>query len=130
MKKISILISLIILSLDLSSFSAHANEVKLENLMEEVLQGVPGTEVIVSRVVIPPNKSLPKHLHPGEEFAYVVKGKVTLWQKDKPDLVMNEGDAAKVPLKQIHTAVTGSEGVTLIVFRVHQQGQPERVKVE
>ena len=130
MKKISILISAIGLSLALSSFSTHANEVKLENLMKEVLQGVPGTEVIVSRVVIPPNTSLPKHWHPGEEFAYVIKGKVALWQKDKSDLVMNEGDAAKVPLKQVHTAVTGAEGVTLIVFRVHQQGQPERVMVE
>lgn len=36
----------------------------------------------------------------------------------------------KVPLKQVHTAVTGDEGATILVFRVHEQGQPERIPVE
>lgn len=112
------------------SGSVFAEVLKLENLMKEKLEGVPNTEVVVSKVQIPANTSLPKHWHPGEEFAYVIKGSVTLWQKGKDDLLIKQGEAAKVSLKQIHTAKTGEEGVTLLVFRVHEEGKPERVKVE
>ena len=113
-------------------FSANlpAGGIKLDNLLKAKLEGAPGTEVIVSKVQIPANTSLPKHWHPGEEFAYVIEGSVTLWQKDKKDTLIKQGEAAKVPLKQIHTAITGAEGVTLLVFRVHEEGKPERVRAE
>ena len=105
-------------------------KLKLENLLSTQLEGVKNTEVIVSRVSIPANTSLPKHWHPGEEFAYIIKGSVTLWQKGKADILGKEGDAIKVPLKQIHTAKTTDEGVVLLVFRVHESGKPERIKVD
>lgn len=108
----------------------YANEVKLENLMTSELEGVEGTEVIASKVSIPPNTTLPKHWHPGEEFVFILKGSVTLWQKGKENILGKEGEVVKVPLKQVHTAITGSEGVSLLVFRVHEKGQPERVKAE
>ena len=103
---------------------------KLENLLKAQLEVVEGTEVIVSRVSIPPHTSLPKHWHPGEEFGYVLEGSVTLWQEGKDDNVGKAGDVVKIPLKQVHTAITTEEGATLLVFRVHEQGQPERVPVE
>lgn len=109
---------------------SFAGGVKLENLMKSQLEGVNGTEVIVSHVTIPPHTSLPKHWHPGEEFAYILDGSVTLWQKGKKDIVGKKGDVIKVPLKQVHTAVTKDEAVTILVFRVHEQGKPERVKVD
>lgn len=102
----------------------------LENLMRSTLEGVDQTEVIVSRVVVPPHTELPRHWHPGEEFAYVVDGSVTLWQDGEEDIVMNAGDVGKVPLRKVHTAITGDEGCELIVFRVHASGEPERVLVE
>ncbi|GEA60245.1 cupin domain-containing protein [Vibrio comitans] len=113
------------------SFSSHsATELKLENLLSAELEGKPGTEVIVSRVYIPPKTSLPKHWHPGEEFAYIIDGSVTLWQKGKEDLHLTAGQVAKVPQHQVHTATTDEEGATIIVFRVHEKGKPERVKAE
>lgn len=99
----------------------------LETLLTAVLEGVDSTEVIVSRVTIPPNSSLPKHWHPGEEFAYVLAGSVTLWQEGKDDIVAGPGDVLAVPLRQVHTAMTKKEGGTVLVFRVHRQGQPERI---
>ena len=128
----------IITAIFMSSFIAFiaigsqsvAAELKLENLMKSQLEGVNGTEVIVSRVTIPPNTSLPRHWHPGEEFAYILDGSVTLWQKGKDNIVGMKGDVIKVPLKQIHTAVTKEEAVTILVFRVHEQGKPERIKVD
>ena len=111
----------------LLSSSVFAGEPRIENLLKEKLAGVDGTEVIVSKVHIPPNTSLPKHWHPGEEFAYVVEGSVTLWQEGKSDTLLRKGEAGKVPLKQVHTAITGSDGVTLLIFRVHEEGKPDRV---
>ena len=102
----------------------------LENLLRTLLEGVEGTEVIVSRVSIPPHTSLPKHWHPGEEFAYVLDGSVVLWQEGEEDIVGKQGDVMKVPLKKVHTALTKDEGTTILVFRVHEQGQPERILVE
>lgn len=103
---------------------------KLENLLTSRLEGAEGIEVIVSHVTIPANTSLPKHWHPGEEFAYILEGSVVLWQKGKADVIGKKGDVVKVPLKQIHTAMTKDEGATILVFRVHEQGKPERIKVD
>lgn len=121
----------LVLSLFLLSIArVGAGEVELETLMKAQLEGVEGTEIIVSKVYIPANSSLPKHWHPGEEIAYILEGSVTLWQKGKDDITANTGEVIKVPLKQVHTGITGAEGVSLLVFRVHEQGKPERVKAE
>jgi quercetin dioxygenase-like cupin family protein len=104
--------------------------VKLENLLKAELDGFAGAEVIVSRVTIPPHTSLPKHWHPGEEFGYVLEGSVVLWQDGKEDIVGTAGDVVKIPLKQVHTAFTRDEAATILVFRVHERGKPERIPVE
>lgn len=123
-------IIIVVLALGLVSFGTLGDELKLENLLKAKLEGVADTEVVVSKVNIPPGNSLPKHWHPGEEFAYVLEGTVTLWQEGKPDIVVKQGEVAKVPLKQVHTAITGPEGVSLLIFRVHEQGKPERIPAE
>jgi quercetin dioxygenase-like cupin family protein len=102
----------------------------LETLLKAELESSPGMEVIVSRVQVPPNSSLPKHWHPGEEFGYVIEGSVILWQEGKADVHTTAGDVVKIPLKQVHTAITTEEGATLLVFRVHKTGEPERVLID
>jgi quercetin dioxygenase-like cupin family protein len=103
---------------------------EINNLITRVLEGVDGVEVILSHVALPANADLPKHWHPGEEFAYVLRGSVTLFLGGQDDKVVSQGEAGVVPLKRIHSARAGSEGVTLLVFRVHEQGKPGRVLVE
>jgi len=103
---------------------------KIDNLMSEELELVEGTEIVVSHLVVPPNTTLPKHWHPGEEFVYILEGTGILWQKDKEDIVLKKGDVYKIPLKQVHTAKTLDESATILVFRVHEKGQPVRVNVE
>ena len=102
----------------------------LENLLRSQLEGAEGTEVIISRVTLPPHSTLPKHTHPGEEFAYVLEGTVTLWQDGKDEIVFKAGEVGKVPLNQVHTAITAEEGATILVFRVHETGKPERTLVK
>ena len=102
----------------------------LETLLSTQLEAIEGTEVIVSRVVIPPNASLPRHWHPGEEFAYVLEGSAIVRREGEADVTASKGDVVKIPLKQIHTAVTTDQGATILVFRVHELGKPERVLVD
>jgi len=104
--------------------------VKLESLLTAQLEGVEGTEVIVSRVVLPPDTGLPRHWHPGEEFAYVLEGSVIFRRDGKADMTLSQGDVAKVALKEIHSAMSTDQGATILVFRVHEHGQPERVLVD
>ena len=101
-----------------------------KTLMTSDIAGVVGKELIVSHVTLPPHTSLPKHWHPGEEFGYVLEGSAKLWQKGRPTMTLSEGEVVKVPFEQIHTAITGDEGATIVVFRVHEKGLPERVMAE
>ena len=107
-----------------------APELMLETLLSTQLEGVEGTEVIVSRVVMPPNTALPKHWHPGEEFAYVLEGSTILRRDGKPDLTVLKGELVKISLKEIHSAVTTNQGAEILVFRVHEHGKPERILVD
>jgi quercetin dioxygenase-like cupin family protein len=109
---------------------SDAPELVLETLLSTQLEGVEGTEVIVSRVVMPPNTALPRHWHPGEEFAYVLSGSTILRRDSKPDLTVLAGELVKIPLKEIHSAMTTDQGATILVFRVHEHGKPERVLVD
>ena len=105
-------------------------ELKFENLITSQLQGAKGTEVVLSHVCVPPHKTLPKHYHPGEEFAFVVEGTVTLHQENEESLTFTKDQGCIVPYKKVHTIETGDEGCRLVVFRVHESGAPERVLVE
>ena len=107
-----------------------ARELVLETLLSTQLEGVEGTEVIVSRVVMPPNTILPRHWHPGEEFAYVLEGSTILRRDGKPDLTARKGELVKISLKEIHSAATTDQGATILVFRVHEHGKPERILVD
>ncbi len=99
---------------------------KFENLMACELAGPENTEVVVSRVTIPPNTELPKHWHPGEEFAYILEGSLILWMEDQAEKTYRKGETGVVPLKKIHTVRTMEDGATVLVFRVHEKGMPER----
>lgn len=104
--------------------------VQSENLLRELIAGVDGREVIVSRVSFPPRVELPWHWHPGEEFFYVIEGSVTLKRRGQPDIVSVLGDSQKIAPGVIHSGESGEEGAELVIFRVHTSGEPERYLVD
>jgi quercetin dioxygenase-like cupin family protein len=106
-----------------------ANQMMFADLLTQQLEGVENTEVVVSITTVPPNTTLPKHWHPGEEFAYVLDGAFVLHQQDKADETYKKGDVGIVPLKQVHTVSTQEEGATILIFRVHKLGEPGRILV-
>ncbi|MGB3626297.1 MAG: cupin domain-containing protein [Henriciella sp.] len=88
-----------------------------------------GLEVLISDVVIPPDATVPRHYHPGEEFLYVISGSAIHVEEGKPDRMLKAGDAYVIPPNAIHSPRGGPEGARAIVFRVHVADQPERILV-
>ncbi|MDJ0702836.1 MAG: cupin domain-containing protein [Leptolyngbyaceae cyanobacterium MO_188.B28] len=89
-----------------------------------------GLEVIISDVVIPPNATVPRHYHPGEEFLYVLEGAAVHVEEGKPDRILKAGDAYVIPPRAEHAPRGGAEGARAVVFRVHVEGAEERILVE
>lgn len=100
------------------------------NMLISELVGAENTEVVVSKVDVPACVTLPSHFHPGEEFAYVLDGSFTLWQEGEEAVSFQKGEVGVVPYKKVHTISTGEKGASILIFRVHEKGQPERVLVE
>ncbi|MEJ2552430.1 MAG: cupin domain-containing protein [Gammaproteobacteria bacterium] len=102
----------------------------VDTLLKRGLVVAPGTDVIIDRVTLPPDITLSRRWHPGEMFVYVMKGTVTVSPDGKDEIVGKKGDVVDVPFKQVYAARTNGEGAQLLLFRVHEAGQPIRVKVE
>ena len=74
-----------------------------------------GLEVIISDVVIPPNATVPRHYHPGEEFLYVLDGSAVHVEEGKDDRILSAGDAYVIPPRAIHAPRGGPDGARAIV---------------
>ena len=105
-------------------------EVKIENILRDSLELAENIEIVMSYVEVPKGTTLPFHYHPGEEFAYILEGSGELLLEDKTKIPMKAGEAGKVPLKHTHSFSTLNEGAKLVVFRVHEKGQPDRILVD
>lgn len=117
-----IIISIVLLLFTLPTVSNDSPNVT--NLLQSGLAHSDSHDVIMSRVSVPANSSIPFHYHPTEEFLYVVSGSVYLKMKDKEDQLLTAGTAKKIPAKAVHSAATEDEPSEIIVFRVHPKGQP------
>ena len=83
-------------------------------------------DVIVDLVLIPPNTTLDRHWHPGEEFQYYLEGEVTMEVEGQPPFLGKPGAVGHIPYRKLHTAKTGTSGAKILVFRVHAKGEPMR----
>ena len=99
------------------------------NLLTTQLAAAENLEVVVSKVDVPVGVELPLHYHPGEEFAYVMAGTITLKIKGEEDKEYSAGEAAVVPSRVLHT-ISAKEPASLVAFRVHCKGEPVRVIVK
>lgn len=115
----------------LSSGMAHesysSERPSAATLLRESLSGLADQEVIVNEVAIPPNTELPWHSHPGTEIFYVLSGSIVLMQRDQADIQSQEGEVRMIQRGVIHSGKTAEEGASLLIVRVHDAGQPERI---
>ena len=108
--------------------SSTPTELKLENLLRMPLadEFIPDREIVVSYVEIPPNLTMDRHWHPGEEFHYYLEGEVTIAIDGERSIIGTPGTVGHVPFEKMHTAITGDQGARILVFRVHTAGMPVR----
>ena len=101
---------------------------QVDLLLEQALaeQIAPGRDVVISSVESPPNMIGKWHWHPSETFHYYLAGRVEIEFRDGSTIVGVPGRVNHVPYGAWHRATTGEEGVRLIIFRVHQTGEPVR----
>ncbi|MEQ1929538.1 MAG: cupin domain-containing protein [Parvularculaceae bacterium] len=94
------------------------------------LESAQGFSVVISDVVIPAGKSVPKHTHPGEEFVYVVAGEAIHVEDGSPDVVLKSGESFVIRKGKAHSPRGGANGARAVVFRVHPTGEAERTLIE
>jgi quercetin dioxygenase-like cupin family protein len=86
---------------------------------------IPGREAVVARAELDVGAVAPRHTHPGEEFGYVLEGRVELQVEGKPPLTMTAGDVFFVPPETPHLARNlGTMPAKLISTYVLEKGRP------
>src|SRR5262249_27126483 len=84
----------------------------------------PGHEAVVAKGEFEPGVSIPKHTHPGEEFAYVPEGELSLDIAGKAQTV-KAGDTYFVPAGTVHSAKNTAKGKTVVLSTyVVEKGKP------
>jgi quercetin dioxygenase-like cupin family protein len=127
-KALPLLVVVITAALGATARAEPMLDAKIENLFQTALakEFTPGREIIVALVEVPPNTSMERHWHPGEEFHYCLEGETELVIDGQPTVMETPGKVSHVPYKKMHTVITKTKGAKLLVFRVHTEGEPVR----
>ena len=111
-----------------SAFFAYSQE-SPSHARRTVLQkhdlSVPGREGVMVLTELDPGAQEPKHTHPGDIFAFVEQGSVTLMQDGKPTSHLKAGEVFFVPAGTVHSASNeGPTTVKMLVTFFVEKGKP------
>ncbi len=112
--------------------SAQPAPQKSRDLLRNDLAGIEGKEAILQLVEFAPRGASGKHYHNGQEVVYVLDGALTLEREGMPPLTLKTGESVFVGMpRHVHEGKNASatSPVKVIVFRVHEKGQPVTVRV-
>ena len=86
---------------------------------------VPNREAVVARIELDPTQFAGRHVHSGDEIAYVIEGGGELLVDGEPTRQFKAGDAFIVAAGKIHDARnTGTVPLKLIGVYVVEKGKP------
>jgi quercetin dioxygenase-like cupin family protein len=92
---------------------------------------IPGREVIMAAVEIPPGGAEGKHTHPAEVFVFVEEGTLQLDVEGKPTATLKAGDVFTIAPGQVHNGRnTSSAPVKLHAVFVAEKGKPLTTQVQ
>lgn len=92
---------------------------------------VPGREVIQVLVEFAPGVAFPKHLHPGEEIAYVVEGVLEYALEGRPPVTLKTGEALFIPAGTPHAVKNiGSANAAELATYIVEKGKQLLTLVE
>ena len=82
--------------------SAQPEPVTRTVLLRTDVAGIEGKEVVVVFAEIAPGATTGKHLHAGQEFAYILEGSLAMTMEGQPAVTFKPGEAFQQPPKQVH----------------------------
>ena len=101
---------------------------KVTQLMQRTLADVPGREVIMITLDIPPGGGSPAHRHPGaHNFGYVLEGAYRIKVDDGPETVLTKGQTFYEAPGQLHAVsrnASDTEPAKVLVVVVNEAGKP------
>jgi quercetin dioxygenase-like cupin family protein len=114
------------------ALNAQQSPLKVTELIKTDAVGMEGKEIIVQLVEFSPGAVTGKHYHPGHEVAYILEGSGTLEVEGKSPVPLASGEAQYVPATKVHEGKNASktDRLRLVVFRLHEKGQPVTVPVK
>jgi quercetin dioxygenase-like cupin family protein len=109
-------------------FAQQTPATKVTELMKQVLTDIPGREVVMLTLDIPPGAVSPAHRHPGHHvFGYVVEGSYRIKIDNGAERVVNKGETFYEAPGQLH-AISGnassSAPAKVLAVMVVQSGKP------
>jgi quercetin dioxygenase-like cupin family protein len=92
---------------------------------------VPGREVVMAAVEIPPGGTEGKHTHPAEVYAYVREGELQLFVEGQPIKTLKAGDVFAIAPGQVHEGSNkGPATVKLTAVFFAEKGKPLTTPVQ
>jgi quercetin dioxygenase-like cupin family protein len=106
--------------------SAQPEPVTRTVLLKTDVAGVEGKEAVIVVAEIAPGATTGKHLHAGQEFAYILEGALLLTVDGKPAVTFKPGEAFQQPPQQVHEGQNASTTapVKILAFYLAEKGQP------
>jgi quercetin dioxygenase-like cupin family protein len=101
---------------------------KVSQLMKQTLADVPGREVMMITLDIPPGGGSPAHRHPGaHNFGYVLEGAYKIKLDNGPETVVTKGQTFYESPGQLHAVsknASETEPTKVLVVVVNEVGKP------
>ncbi len=92
---------------------------------------IPGKEAVIALAQFQPGGMSGRHVHPGEELAYVVSGVIVVEVDGQPLKTVRNGEAIMVPAGRIHNARNVGTGIaTVLATYVVDKGKPVATAVQ
>jgi quercetin dioxygenase-like cupin family protein len=111
--------------------SAQQPGAKRTVLTQMDLSGIPGHEGVMVVTELAPGAKEPRHTHPGDIFAFVQEGTITVTMEGKPTATVKQGEVFIVPAGTVHSGEnTGKTPVKVLVTFVVEKGKPLTTPVQ
>ncbi len=102
----------------------QAPAVKRSILLKQDM-GIPGREVVMASVELPPGSQEGRHTHAAELYGFVLEGAISLENEGQPTTTFKAGDVFFVAPGKIHQAINnGKATAKLAAVFVAEKGKP------
>src|SRR5690348_15726117 len=101
-------------------------------LITRDLIGMPGKEVVMSTIEVPPGGSSPPHRHYAQVFVYMLQGKMIMQVKGGPRVVIGPGQTFYESPTDIHSVganASKTEPAKFLAILIKDKGKPATVLV-